>query len=168
MQAIVLLGFKAVYVFCICYAIISDFRNLLIPNWIPVTLTACFALFAAISLTGAAVLTHIWVALLIFALMLAFFILRWVAGGDVKLLTAVALWVGPEHAAPLVVLMAFFGSALALSLIGLRKYGFLIQEHVPANWFLTRMTTLADEGQCPYGVAIGTAAMLTLGSTFPS
>ena len=27
--------FQALFVFCVCYAIVSDFTRLTIPNWIP-------------------------------------------------------------------------------------------------------------------------------------
>jgi Flp pilus assembly protein protease CpaA len=42
----ILLGFQILFVFCMCYAVVSDFRELLIPNWIIVTLVAAFPLFA--------------------------------------------------------------------------------------------------------------------------
>jgi prepilin peptidase CpaA len=155
------LFFQAVFIFCVAYAVVSDFRQLLIPNWIPVSLVAAFALYAALKLDSLTILHHLGIAGVVFLLMVGFFAAGWIAGGDVKLLTAVMLWMGPGQAAPFALLMAVFGSLLALALIGLKKYGFLVRHYLPANGFLDHLHAIAGSGQCPYGVAIGAAALLS-------
>ena len=52
---------------------------------------------------------------------LAFFLLGWVAGGDVKLIAAVALWIGPENAGLFVLLTASLGALLALALLLIKR-----------------------------------------------
>jgi prepilin peptidase CpaA len=161
-----LLVLQAVYVLCICYAIVSDFRNLLIPNWIIIALISTFAVFAATQLEPRAILMHIAVAAFVFLFFLGFFIAGWVAGGDVKLLAAIALWMGLEHGANFVLLTALLGSALALALLQIKRFGFLAGGGLGNTWLFQRMSTLAEASQCPYGVAIGAAALLSSGGMF--
>jgi prepilin peptidase CpaA len=149
-----------VYVFCLCFAIVSDFRTLIIPNWAPVTLVALFALFAAIHLDWRGALAHLTVAALVFVVALVFFLARWMGGGDVKLLTAVALWMGPEHAALFTVLMALLGAILAVGLLWLRQYDWVLHHPLGQQAVIRRLGALAKAGEVPYGVAIGIAALI--------
>jgi prepilin peptidase CpaA len=164
--AMLLLSFQAVFVLCVCYTIVSDFRNLLIPNWIIISLVTAFAVFAVLYLEPRVALTHFLLAVVVFLFATAFFIANWVAGGDVKFVCAVALWMGPEHISQFLLLMALVGSALALTLLWVRKYSFLLTTNLPNYWVIQRVTTLAEHGQCPYGIAIGAAALLTPSSLF--
>jgi prepilin peptidase CpaA len=162
----ILFAFQSIFVLCVCYTIVCDFRNLRIPNWVIILLICAFALFAAVHLELRTALIHVALAVLILLLASAFFVANWVAGGDVKFLAATTLWMGPEHATHFTMLMALVGALLAMMLMGIRNYPFLIQTHLPDIWVLRRMTTLAERGQCPYGVAIGIAALLAPGSLF--
>jgi prepilin peptidase CpaA len=150
-----------VYVFCLCYAIVSDFRRLIIPNWAPVALASAFVVFAATHLGWRAFLAHLAVAAVVFVLATAFFVARWMGGGDVKLLTAVTLWMGPEHGALFTLLMAALGAVLATGLILIRHYGEFVGPSIWELAFFKRLAELARAGECPYGVAIGIAALLT-------
>jgi prepilin peptidase CpaA len=161
-----LIGFQALFLFCMCYAVVSDFRALLIPNWIVATLGAAFAVFALLYLEPITALWHVLVALAVLSVTTIFFAISWIGGGDVKLLTAAALWAGPQHVANLLLTMSALGFALALMLMGLRTYGSLIADRLPDNFVLRRLQTLAQQGQCPYGIAIGAAALVTVRRTF--
>jgi len=161
-----LLSFQAIFVLCICFTIVSDFRNLLIPNWIVIVLVSTFVVYAAVYLEPKAALVHFGLAIVVFIFATAFFVFNWIAGGDVKFVTAVALWMGPEHTAQFLMLMALAGAALALTLLSIRKYSFLLIANLPHSWVVQRVTTLAEHGQCPYGIAIGIAALLTPSSLF--
>jgi prepilin peptidase CpaA len=161
-----LLVFQSVYVLCICYAIVSDFRNLIIPNWITIILTSAFLAFAAIYMESEAILVHVAVMGLVFLLFLAFFIAGWVAGGDVKLIAAITLWMGLEHVINFVLLTTLLGSLLALALLQIRKYGFLLGGTLGNTWLFQRVSTLAENRQCPYGVAIGLAALFASARIF--
>jgi prepilin peptidase CpaA len=161
------LGFKSVYVACICYAIVSDFRNLIIPNWIIMILISAFAVFAGIYLEPGSILAHVAVAAIALLFFSAFFVAGWMAGGDVKLIAAIALWMGPENAAQLVLLTALLGSLLALALLQMKKYGDRVTSSALGNnWLFQRARALAEQGQCPYGVAIGAAALLLCTGAF--
>src|SRR5262245_41258001 len=162
----VLVGFQALFLFCVCYAVVSDFRVLLIPNWVIVTLGVAFAVFALLYLEPMTVIWHVVVALAVFSVTATFFAINWIGGGDVKLLTVTALWAGPQHVAGLLLMMSALGFVLAMVLLGLRTYGTFIVPWLPDNMFLSRLQVLAKQGQCPYGVAIGAAALITAGNTF--
>jgi prepilin peptidase CpaA len=143
--SILLLGLKSIYVVCICYAMVSDFKSLIIPNWI---------------------LAHLAVAAMVLLFFLAFFLAGWVAGGDVKLIAAIALWIGPENASLFVLLTAFLGALLALALLLIKKHGGVVGGTLGHNWLYQRARALAERSQCPYGVAIGLAALLSSAGVF--
>jgi prepilin peptidase CpaA len=161
-----LIVLQAVYVLCICYAIVSDFRSLVIPNWIVIVLVSTFAVFAATQLEPTAILIHVAVAVFVLLFFLGFFIAGWIAGGDVKLMTAIALWTGVEHGANFVLLTALLGSALALALLQIKKFGFPVGGGLGNTWLIQRVSVLAETSQCPYGIAIGAAALLSSGGMF--
>jgi len=124
-------------------------------------LVSAFVVFAAAHLGWRMIMAHFVVAAVVFALATAFFVAKWVGGGDVKLLTAVALWMGPEHGALFTLLMAVLGAVLATALILIKYYGELVAQSVWDFPFFKRLAELAHAGECPYGVAIGIAALLT-------
>jgi prepilin peptidase CpaA len=162
----VLLGFQAIFTFCMCYAVVSDFRELLIPNWIFVTLVAAFPFFAVFYLEPLTVLWHFLIALVVLVFTTAFFAVNWIGGGDVKLMTGAALWAGPQHIASFLLAMSALGFLIAIVLLLLRTYGTLIAAVLPDNWLLRRLQVLAREGQCPYGVAIGAAGIVAVHHIF--
>ena len=148
------------FLFCVCYAIITDFQTLLIPNWISLTLIGAFVVFATIHVAAAAITGHLFVAAIVLTLSITFFVLGWIGGGDVKFMSAIALWMGPDYIAPFTVLMASFGAALAICLIGIEKYGAFVSPRMQDVWPVSRLRKLARSRECPYGVAIGTAGLL--------
>jgi prepilin peptidase CpaA len=162
----VLLGFQALFIFCMCYAVVSDFRELLIPNWIVVTLVAAFPFFAVFYLEPLTVLWHFLIALVVLVFATTFFAVNWIGGGDVKLMTGAALWAGPQHIASFLLAMSALGFLIAIVLLLLRTYGALIAGVLPDNWLLRRLQVLAREGQCPYGVAIGAAGIVAVHHIF--
>jgi prepilin peptidase CpaA len=164
--SILLFGLTSVYVACICYAIVSDFKSLTIPNWIVVVLVSSFVISAVIRMQPGLILAHLAVAATVLLFFLAFFLAGWVAGGDVKLIAAIALWIGPQHASLFVLLTAFLGALLALALLLIKKHGDAVGGPLGHNWLYQRARVLAERRQCPYGVAIGLAALLSSAGVF--
>jgi prepilin peptidase CpaA len=164
--AMLMLAIQSIYILCICYTIVSDFRNLLIPNWIIMILISTFSIFAAIRMEPVSILVNIAVAAVVLLLFAAFFIAGWVAGGDVKFITSIALWMGLEHVGNFLLLTALLGSLMALMLLQIKKYGFLLSGGLGDNRLFRRVSAMAESGQCPYGVAIGVAGLLLSGSLF--
>jgi prepilin peptidase CpaA len=158
--SVLAIGLQLAFLFCVSYAIITDFKTLLIPNWISLALIGVFAVFALFFVGVDAIGGHLFVMGIVLALAIAFFVAGWMGGGDVKFMSAMALWMGPEHIVPFVTLMALLGAALAISLIFLNRHGSSLGTRVQELPLVARLTQLARDGQCPYGVAIGVAGLL--------
>jgi prepilin peptidase CpaA len=163
----VLFCIQAMFVLCICYAIVSDFTRLRIDNWIPATLVSLFVAYAALRLSWAAVSGHVVVALVVFALGFASFILGFIGGGDVKLLTALALWAGPAHGPDLLVATTIGGGIMAATLLYLR-HSADARQSLPKSAPFQRIRAFAERGVCPYGLAMGTGALIALYPMFQS
>ena len=88
---------------------------------------------------------QIGVALAAFVVLAGLFALRAMGGGDVKLLTALALWIEPEWFLRLLLMMALLGGVLTL---------------VFGAWHVTRRRK--DRLAIPYGVAIASAGLWVL------
>jgi prepilin peptidase CpaA len=161
-----LLGLKSICVACICYAVVSDFKSLIIPNWIVIVLVSAFAVFAAVHMDPGSILAHAAVAAVVLLFFSAFFVAGWIAGGDVKFIAAIALWMGPENTGLFVLLTALLGALLALALLQIKKSGDVVSGALGGSWLFRRARVLAEQGQCPYGVAIGAAALLSWAGVF--
>ena len=141
----------------VLYAVISDIRALQIPNWASITIAATFlpaALLGEIDLATIAVHYGLGVALL--ALGTILFIRGIFGGGDVKLLAAIAVWIGWDELAPYLLLVALIGGVLALAVMVARRFSRLPSIFDSLPW-LGR--TPANSQVVPYGVAIGLAAI---------
>ncbi len=156
--------FALIFVFCVIYALVSDFTRLRIPNVIPVVLVASFAAYALAGGTGS-VWPHLALAGATFVLFFIFFALGWVAAGDAKYLPAVMLWAGPAQGARFAVLLALAGGAFALGLVALRyalnQYPGLAELPV-----LAKVCRWARNGLCPYGIPISIAALAVAPAIF--
>jgi prepilin peptidase CpaA len=89
---------------------------------------------------------QIGLSLATFAVLAGLFALKAMGGGDVKLLTALALWIRPDAFLTLLIVMALAGGVLTL-LFGMA--------HV--------VRKRKDKLAIPYGVAIALAALWTIG-----
>ena len=156
---------QVLFVFCMSFAIASDIRRLLIPNWIPVTLALAFPVFALAQLGADRIPAHLGVAAVVFLVSLIFFVADWMGGGDIKLLAAVMLWIGPDAAPQFLVLMSILGAMLAITLMLVRSFPNAV-DPLGRVVGVRRIVELARLGQCPYGVAIGTAALILAPQVF--
>lgn len=132
-------------------AAFTDIRRRQIDNWLNAAIALGAPLFwwaSGISLwPGVAI--QLGLALAAFAILAGMFALRMMGGGDVKLLTALALWIEPEWFGRLVVIMALAGGVLTLVL---------------GAWHITRRRK--DRLAIPYGVAIAAAGIWILGTHY--
>jgi prepilin peptidase CpaA len=151
--------FKAVYVFCVIYGILSDIRHLMIPNWVSIVLVLAFLAYSFFFWPEIDLLWRLGISALIFLLGFVVYNLNWFGGGDLKLLTAVSLWIGPAHIIAFSMLMAVLGSFLGLLLLALR-WAVHVRGAVSPDRLPKSVRRWLEEGACPYGVAIGTAALI--------
>ena len=115
------MGFILFWIATMLYVCYSDITRYIIPNWL---CGAVIALWAA-ALVMEPALPNWQAHLAAFGIMLAagflLFGLSLMGGGDVKLMAALALWVGYAKLLDFVVLIALLGGVLALALWILRK-----------------------------------------------
>jgi prepilin peptidase CpaA len=146
-----------VFAALVIIAAVKDLQSYTIPNWISVALALAFIPAALVlHLTLAAIGVSLAVGLGVFVVSAAMFALGWVGGGDAKLMTAVALWLGLKDLAPFAVFTGLAGGALALALLGLRSdWVRPFTERAPA--WARRLATPGEAA--PYGVAIAAGAL---------
>ena len=91
--------------------------------------------------------------------------LGWFGGGDVKFLSAIAIWFGIRDLGFFLVAVSLLGAVLAILLLLLRwAYGALPHRRTDGA---ARTIPLLQKGDpVPYGIAIGLAAILLRGAMF--
>jgi prepilin peptidase CpaA len=110
------LAFGALLVAASCW----DVLKLRIPNMIPLALLLLFGLQLLIGPGVPAPLDHLLAMGLALLVLLPLYVLNMLGGGDVKLLAAVALWLGQGKLAALLVLVGVVGGLFALLWLALR------------------------------------------------
>ena len=144
-------GLLAALAVALLIAAFTDLRSRRIDNW----LTGAIAIAAPAYWLAAGL--SIWpdiaiqfgIALATFAVLSILFALKAMGGGDVKLLTALALWIAPIPYLNLLIIMAIVGGLLTLFFGG---------------WHFIRRER--DKIAIPYGVAISTAGLWVLGTYY--
>lgn len=144
----VLLGALAI---ALLVAAFTDLKRRQIDNWLNAGIAFAAPLFWWSS--GLAlwpdVAWQLGVALSTFVICAGLFALRWMGGGDVKLLTALALWIAPGAFLKLLVVMALLGGVLTLAF---------------GMWHIARRQT--HRLAIPYGVAISAAGLWILSTEY--
>jgi len=106
-------------------AALTDLQTFKIRNELIVVLVCLFALHALFSGRWTDVHWNLALAVFMFFVMLIFYSLKWMGGGDVKLLTVGFLWAGPDCALVFALLLAGFAVvnvvAAALGLVKFRE-----------------------------------------------
>lgn len=147
-----------------CLAIIAgihDLTSMRIPNWISGLLIVSFFPAALASGLGLAeVGLHLGVGLAALFLGMALFALRWLGGGDAKLMASLCLWLGLSGSAVFLLWTCVIGGAFCLALMIARSHLAPFVAGGP-NWVSQLMK---PKGDIPYGVAIAGGALCA----FPS
>jgi prepilin peptidase CpaA len=107
----------------------TDLREYRIRNELIVALASLFVLYTLLTGHWADLKWDLAFATLMFAIMLVFYRLGWMGGGDVKILAVAFLWTGLSSALPFAVLLALFSSAYALA----AKLGWVKSQVTPAG-----------------------------------
>jgi len=151
--------FGAIFVALVAWAIYSDMNRLTIPNWITMALIANFYAYAMIVANDVPIWEHSILAFTVFVAGVALFLLNWFGGGDVKFLAAVVLWAGPTGVVPLLLIMSLAGLVLGIAILCARA----VLAKLPSPKVLQNLIPgWVSSGPCPYGVAIGLAALIVV------
>ena len=144
-------GLLAALAIALLGAAISDLRTRLIHNWLTFGIAAAAPAFwwaSGLSLWPG-VGAQLALGLAAFAVLAGLFAAGAMGGGDVKLLTALALWLPWQPFLQLVVIMALLGGALTLICLA---------------WH--RIARRSGRLEVPYGVAISGAGLWVIASTY--
>ena len=137
-------------------AAVEDLRRLVIPNVVVMGLCTLWPLQLAstadISISGS--VGAALCAAAVFAAGALLFSWRLIGGGDVKLLTAAALWAGPRGTPTLLMVTAVLGGLLTL--------GLLSPLALRAVFAPAAAASAAKRMPVPYGVAIAGAALIVM------
>ena len=128
-------------------AAFTDIRRRQIDNWLnaAIALGAPAFWWASGMALWPDVAIQLGVAVAAFAVFAGMFALKLMGGGDVKLLTVLALWITPPHFMQLLLVMALAGGALTIVMVG---------------WHTIRRQK--DRLAIPYGVAIAFGGLWVL------
>jgi prepilin peptidase CpaA len=139
---------------------VSDFKGMRIPNALSLIVIAAFGLSYTVAvLAGVDMLPPLknclLAGLVTFIVTFIMFCMKALGGGDSKLASAYALWVGMSGLPLFLFVMALTGAALgALALFVKRKKPF--KKPPPESW-VARLQ--AGESAVPYGIAIFAGAL---------
>jgi prepilin peptidase CpaA len=159
------LAILAVFVFGVCFAALEDVRAYKIPNWASAMVALAFIPYYLLHSWLFPIGMHLIIAAAIFVITATFWKLRLIGGGDVKLLTAVGLWLGPGLALPFMITMTLASVAIAVALLLIRRFNWVfLAAQAPRP--VLRMVAIAEAGKCPYALPIAIAALSTVPSRF--
>lgn len=165
-----------IYGVLVIYGALSDLGTFRIPNWVSYGLIALFAVYTLLVWLNTPYMPslefrwppytfNILMALFVFAVCVVFWKLGFVGGGDVKYLTATALWMGVNNGTIFILLLTGLAVVLALVLKLLRLWPLFVK----ASWlpaFVLRLLDKIGRNELPYGFPIGIAAIVLLPSIF--
>jgi prepilin peptidase CpaA len=135
---------------------VCDLVRYRIPNLVTAAIAAFFVVCALVWGVEVNWLSHAAAAAAVLAVGLVLFAFKWFGGGDIKLLTAVALWIGwGNDLLEFVLAVALLGGAISLVLVAVR-YAL----SVFATPWQGRLPVMFQTGAAvPYGVAIVAVAL---------
>ena len=154
----------AAFIFLMLYASITDLKTLRIPNWISLATIALFVLFALVGGKSVPIGNHLLTAAVVLVIGFGIYSLGYMGAGDIKLMTAVALWTGPIQVFDFLFLMALFGGGLAIIVLAGKKYLFWDETGWSPSKLSRFFPSWVRKGLIPYGVAISIGAVLSVPS----
>jgi prepilin peptidase CpaA len=152
-DAIALLFFPAILIF----AAFSDLFTMTISNLVSMALAAAFFSLALLfGLPFQDIGMHLACGLAVLALTFFLFTRSWIGGGDAKLASATALWLGFDHLLDFGLYAALMGGILTVGILLLRRWP--LPTALRAREWIVR---LHDRGSgVPYGIALALAGIM--------
>jgi prepilin peptidase CpaA len=149
---------QGAFIFFVSYAMISDLRDLRVPNWVPLAIGGLFLLHSL--LQGAVDLpVHLLTGAGVLVAGFALFVAGAFGGGDAKFLSVLALWMGPTQLGTFLLVTALLGGAAAVALVGLKKL-LVVNPALENHAAMAKPLAWVRAGKMPYAVPIGLAALM--------
>jgi len=136
---------------------LKDLTTMRIPNWISLLLIVFFfptALLMGLPLTTIGL--HVAVGFAALVVGAGMFALRWIGGGDAKLMAAACLWLGLQGSGMFLLWTGVMGGLFCLALLFARFHSRPYLVGAP-GWVVSLME---PKGDIPYGVAIAAGALM--------
>jgi prepilin peptidase CpaA len=148
-----------VFPFCMVFAALSDMLSMTIANRVSLLLVAVFAVAAPLTgMDWAAYGWHFAAGALVLAITFGLFALGGMGGGDAKLISATAVWMGFNFGLlEYLVTAAFIGGLLTVGILFYRRSPLAV--YTGHNVFLRNFADA--KGGVPYGIALGIAGLVT-------
>lgn len=144
------------------FAAVTDLFTMTIPNRVSLALILGFVLAAPLTgMPWPAFFGHVLTAAAVLLFGILMFARGWIGGGDAKLLTMAALWLGHEHLLTYCVLTTVIGGMLASGILIYRSL-------VPPLWIASQPWAMRLHDRkmgIPYGMALAAAALWVYPST---
>ncbi|ADM09146.1 pilus assembly protein prepilin peptidase subunit [Parvularcula bermudensis HTCC2503] len=151
-----------VYPALLSVAAVYDLTSFKIPNRVTAALAVAWPLCAlAVGIPFTMALSSVAFAFGILAAGFALFAIGKLGGGDVKLLAATTLWVGPALALEFVLWTMIFGGGLAFALLSFRRLPLPVNV-MSTGWLFDLYNRKKD---MPYGVAIAASGLMLWSKT---
>ncbi len=113
----------ALFVGLLCLAALTDLQEYRIPNSITMAIAALYPAYALLPGAEADVLGAVLLAAAVLAIGTGLFALGVLGGGDVKLIAAVTLWIGPAGFLEFLLIMAICGGVIGLAQSSQWRFG---------------------------------------------
>ncbi|MBY0355892.1 MAG: prepilin peptidase [Rickettsiales bacterium] len=144
-------------------AMVTDATRYTIPNWINGLIVILYVLMFAAVPAAASVswLEGLYGFASVFAVGYVIFLFNIMGGGDIKLLSVLALWTGFSMTlGSFILFCAIIGGFLTLILIFLRIIAPFVVNYLPSKPHLPRVLSFGEP--LPYGLAIATSFLMLL------
>jgi prepilin peptidase CpaA len=150
--AVALVLFPTLMVFSAC----TDLLTMTIPNRVSLALVVIFAALALYThMSWSMALSHLTCGLAMLAATFLMFHMGWIGGGDAKLASATALWLGWDHLLDYGLIASLAGGVLTLVILELRR------QEPRALATSPRFAHLCDKtAGVPYGIALAAGGLI--------
>jgi len=152
--------FSAACPLALLYAVVSDSRHLIIPNWTCIVVAVAFLPAALLGgMAPLAITIHYGVGLGVILAGIVLFAKGIMGGGDLKLLAAASIWTGWNSLLDFLFLVAMLGGVLALVIFAAHRLRGRFGVLGRIKWIGAGDV---KSQSIPYGIAIGLAALALL------
>ena len=143
-----------IFVYCaLIYAVFTDIKYRLIPNWISIIVIATFIGYYFISNNHSLGPSNFLVSFLVLVVLLPLFAFNKMGAGDIKLVSALSLWMGPDNVIDFLSVTALTGGAIAVLYLA-RSYAAICFAFIPIYGNKLAKLCLVGPQTVPYALPI--------------